>query len=148
MEETMQACKQLLDYVACYDNAALWFIVSDMILSVHSNASYLSKKKARSRAGGNFYLTNEKYETFKNRAVLTISLIIKHIMASASEAELAAMLYNYRKAIPMKITLEEMGHPQPPTNVSVDNSTAHGLTQGTMIPKKSKAMDMRFHWLK
>ena len=80
--------------------------------------------------------------------MLTISSIIKHIMASASDAELAAMFYNYRKAIPMKITLEEMDHPQPPTNVSVDNSTAHGLTQGTMIPKKFKAIDMRFHCLK
>ena len=48
MEEKMQACKQLLDYVACCDNTALWLMASDMILSVHSNASYLSEKKARS----------------------------------------------------------------------------------------------------
>ena len=79
---------------------------------------------------------------------MTISSIIKHIMASASEDKLAAMFYNSREAIPMQITLEEMGHLQPPTNVSVDNSTAHGLTQVTMIPKKFKAIDMRFHWLK
>ena len=75
---------------------------------------------------------------------MTILSIIKHIMASASEAKLAAMFYNSREAIPMQITLEEMGHLQPPTNVSVDNSTAHGLTQGTMIPKKSKAMALCF----
>eukprot|EP00957_Ditylum_brightwellii_P034897 2644718-Ditylum_brightwellii.AAC.1 len=41
-----------------------------------------------------------------------------------------------------------MGHPQPKTPLITDNSTAHGLTQGTMIPKWSKAMDMTFHWLK
>ena len=69
-------------------------------------------------------------------------------MASASEAELAAIFYNPCKAIPLCITLEEMGHPQPPTNITVDNSMAYQLTQGTMIAKKSKAMDMQFHWLK
>ena len=58
------------------------------------------------------------------------------------------MFYSYPEAITLRITLEEMGQPQLPTNVTVDNSTAHGLTQGTMIPKKSKATDIRFHWLK
>ena len=106
------------------------------------------KKKARSRAGGHFYLTNHDEKKSNNGSVLTISSIIKHIMASASEAKLAAMFNNYLKVIPLRITLEEMGHPQSPTNVTVNNSTAHGLTQGTIIPKKSKAMDMRFHWLK
>ena len=58
------------------------------------------------------------------------------------------MFYNCREAIPLRITLEEMGHPQPPTNITVYNSMVHGLTQGTMIPKKPKSMDMRFHCIK
>ena len=119
-----------------------------MILAVHSDASYLSEPKARSRAGGHFYLTNANDEDFNNGAVLTLSTTIKHVMESASEAELAAMFYNSREAIPLRITLEEMGHRQPPTPVTIDNSTAHGLTEGSMIPKRSKAMDMRFHWLR
>ena len=41
-----------------------------------------------------------------------------------------------------------MGHTQPPTNVTVNNSTDHGLIQGKMIQKKFKAMDMRFHRIK
>eukprot|EP00957_Ditylum_brightwellii_P150187 11436515-Ditylum_brightwellii.AAC.1 len=41
-----------------------------------------------------------------------------------------------------------MGHKQPATTIVTDNNTAHGLTQGTMIAKQSKAMDMQFHWLK
>ena len=44
--------------------------------------------------------------------------------------------------------LEEMGHPQPPNPLITDSNTAHGLTTGAMIPKRSKAVDMRFHWLK
>ena len=64
-------------------------------------------------------------------------------MASTSEAELAAMFYSTREAIHLRVTLEEMGHPQPATNMTVDNSTAHGLTQGTMVVKKSKAMVLK-----
>eukprot|EP00957_Ditylum_brightwellii_P026880 2032670-Ditylum_brightwellii.AAC.1 len=41
-----------------------------------------------------------------------------------------------------------MGHKQPATTIITNNNTAHSLTQGTMIAKRSKAMDMRFHWLK
>eukprot|EP00957_Ditylum_brightwellii_P064504 4895269-Ditylum_brightwellii.AAC.1 len=41
-----------------------------------------------------------------------------------------------------------MGHPQPATPLITDNNTAHGLTTGAMLPKRSKAMDMRFHWLR
>ena len=107
-----------------------------MILAVHSDASYLSEAKARSRAGGHFYLTKQNDEEFNNGAVLTISTIMKHVLASASEAELAAMFYNSREAIPLRVVLEEMGHHQSQTPITVDNSTAHGLTQGTMAPKK------------
>ena len=142
-EATKNAYNQLLNYVATHPNATVRYIASDMVLAVHSDASYFSEAKARSHSGGHFYLTNKGDEAFRNGAVLTLSSIIKHVLASAS-AELAAMFYNSREAIPLRITLEEMGHPQPQTPVTVDNSTAHGLTQGTMIPKKSKAMDMRF----
>ena len=146
--KTKEACEKLLDYMATHTNATVRFTASDMILAVHSDASYLSEAKARSRAGGHFYLTKQNDEDFNNGAVLTISTIMKHVLASASEAELAAMFYNSREAIPLRVVLEEMGHHQSQTPITVDNSTAHGLTQGTMVPKKSKAMDMRFHWLR
>ena len=147
-EATKKACHQLLDYVATHPDATVCYMASDMILAVHSDASYLSEAKSRSRSGGHFYLTNKNDEVFNNGAVLTLSSIIKHVLASASEAELAAMFYNSQEAIPLRITLEEMGHAQPQTPITVDNSTAHGLTQGVMVPKKSKAMDRRFHWLR
>eukprot|EP00957_Ditylum_brightwellii_P014020 1057629-Ditylum_brightwellii.AAC.1 len=41
-----------------------------------------------------------------------------------------------------------MGHPQLPTPLITDSNTAHGLTTGAMIPKRSKAVDICFHWLK
>ena len=41
-----------------------------------------------------------------------------------------------------------MGHPQPPTPVQVNNSTALGIATGPIKQRKSKAMDMRFYWIR
>ena len=50
--------------------------------------------------------------------------------------------------MPLRVILEEMGHPQPRTPVTTDNNTTHGIIMNTMVPKASKAMGMRFKWLK
>jgi hypothetical protein len=39
----VDACHQLLDYVATQLNAGIWYKVCNMVLSVHKDASYLSK---------------------------------------------------------------------------------------------------------
>eukprot|EP00804_Cyclotella_cryptica_P017108 CCRYP_003349-RA/>CCRYP_003349-RA protein AED:0.50 eAED:0.45 QI:0/-1/0/1/-1/0/1/0/116 len=41
-----------------------------------------------------------------------------------------------------------MGHPQPPTPIQTDNSTALSVVNNTIQPKRTKAMDMQFHWLR
>eukprot|EP00957_Ditylum_brightwellii_P040721 3082356-Ditylum_brightwellii.AAC.1 len=40
-----------------------------------------------------------------------------------------------------------MGHPQPPTPLHYDNSTAVGIANKTMKRQKSKAMNMRYFWI-
>ena len=42
-------------------------------------------------------------------------------MASAAEAKLGALFLKCQDSVPIRITLEEMGHAQPPTPVQVDN---------------------------
>jgi len=86
-----EACHQLLDYVATHPNAGIRYHACDMILAVHTDASYLSELGSKSRAAGHFYLTNQNDEDFNNGAILMISSIIKHVMSSPSEAELAAL---------------------------------------------------------
>ena len=66
----------------------------------------------------------------------------------ASKAETAAIFLNCKAALPLRVSLEEMGHPQPKTPVTTDNTTAVGLIQKTMIPKKAKSNDMRLNWSK
>jgi hypothetical protein len=47
-EDTMRHTQQLLDYLATQEDAVLTYNANNMILAVHSNASSLSKPKARS----------------------------------------------------------------------------------------------------
>ncbi len=69
-------------------------------------------------------------------------------MTSATEAELAALYIMAREAVYIRIILEEMGHKQPPTPLQTDNSMAEAVINGKITPKRMKAMDMRFHWLR
>ena len=82
-----------------------------------------------------------------NGAIHTTCEIIKNVMSAASEAERGATFINCKATIPLRITLEEMGHAQPPTPVQIDNSTTEGIMNSTMKQKGPKAMDMRFYWV-
>ena len=144
----MDQTKQLLDYVATQEEAVLTYHASDVKLAAHSDASYLSEPKARSRAGGHLFLSSDTQVPANNGAVLNIAYIIKNVMTSATEAELAALYIMAREAVYIRIILEEMGHKQPPTPLQTDNSMADAVCNGKVQPKRTKAMDMRFHWLR
>ena len=46
-ENTMKKCKQLLNYAASHEEAILTYKKSDMVLAIHSVASYVSKSNVR-----------------------------------------------------------------------------------------------------
>ena len=58
-EDTLEQTKQFLDYVATQEEAVRTYNASVMQLAAHSDASYLSEPNARSRAGGNFFLSTD-----------------------------------------------------------------------------------------
>jgi hypothetical protein len=120
-----------------------------MVLSVHTDASYLSKPSGESQAAGQFYLSNHNDKDFNNGTILTLSTIIKHVVLSASVAKLAALYYGCKLAAPLQTMLEELSHFQPTSYpITTTNITAQGLTMGAMTTKASKSMDQRFLWLK
>ena len=151
-QTTMEKLSQLLNYCATHPNATVRFTASDMILAVESDASYLSVVKARSRAAGYFYLTtppaNPTAALKPNGAVHVLCHIMREVLSSAAEAELGALFHNGKEACPLRIALEEMGHPQPATPMATDNNTASGIATDTVKQKRSKAIDMRFYWIR
>mgnify|MGYP006150379829 CR=1 FL=1 len=56
--KTMKCIKQFLNYAVIQEPAVLTYHKSDMVLAVHSNAGYLNETKARSRAGGHFFMSS------------------------------------------------------------------------------------------
>ena len=67
-------------------------------------------------------------------------------MASALEAEMAALFITAKKMIPLRHTLIEMGWPQPQKLIQTDNSTAVGFTNKAIVNKATKSADMKL-WL-
>ena len=90
-EDTMKKTLQFLDYTVTQEEAVMTYNASEMKLAVHSHAGYLSEPKARSRAGGNLFLSSDSSVPNNNGAVLNIAHIIKHVMSSATEAKLVVL---------------------------------------------------------
>eukprot|EP00804_Cyclotella_cryptica_P003430 CCRYP_002088-RA/>CCRYP_002088-RA protein AED:0.24 eAED:0.23 QI:0/0/0/1/1/1/2/0/894 len=147
-ENTMKNTKQFLDYCATQQPAVLTYRKSDMILAAHSNAGYLNASNARSRVGGHHFLYKNQPFPPNNSAIHNVVEIIRAVMSSVAEAELGALYINACKAVEERQILEEMGHPQPPTPIQTDNSMAEGIINARIQPKRTKAMDMRYHWLR
>jgi len=147
MEATMTACTQLLNYAATHPDAILRFNASQMILNIHSDASYLSESKARSRAGGFFYLSNNSDSPPINGAIHVHNSIMRSILASATEAEVGALFYNAQDGKMLRTTLNDLGHPQPATPLKTDNEVAEGIVNDCVKQCQSKAIGMHFYWV-
>jgi hypothetical protein len=115
-EKTQAATNQLLDYLATQPDAAIRYHASAMIFHIHSDASYLSVSNARSRLGGLFFLVNKSPEQDTlNGSILNVASVIKNVVASAAESEVGACFHNTQSGTPLRVTLTELGHTQPPT---------------------------------
>ena len=127
-----------------------------MHLWAHIDASYLSESKARSRCGGFFFLSSRPKLPVNpddnppplNGPILTNSKIIDAVMSSAQEAETGAGFFNAQLLVPLRTALEELGHPQGPTPIQFDNKVATAILNDEVSQRRSKAMDMRFYWLR
>jgi hypothetical protein len=156
-EATAQAINQLLNYCASHPDATIWFIASNMYLHIHSDASYLSEIRARSRAGGYFFLSDRPKKLPPaptgtppplNGAIHVHSSIMRSVLSLATEAETGALFHNAKDAAPFRITLIKLKHPQGATPIQTNNACASGIINDTVKQCRSKAMDMRFYWIK
>ena len=102
MEKTMGLCKKFLDFMSTQEEAVLTYLVSNMVFAIHSNDSYLSEPKSRSRAGGHMFMAEEDKIPVNNEAVLNILQIIWAVMSSVAEAELGALFINAKTAVSMQ----------------------------------------------
>ena len=149
-ENTMEQTKHFLDYIDTYPDSTIRYYASDMILNVHSDASYLTAPKARSRIGGHFFLGRQPVDNqpiFLNGPILSLCTVLRNVAASAAEAELGALFHNAKETKVIRLILKELGHPQPPTPIHVDNTTVNGIVNNTIKRQRSRSMEMKYFWL-
>ena len=121
-----------------------------MILNIHLDASYLSERNARSRASGHFFLgwlpkPNEPIRL--NGAIHSLCNILKFVAASVAKAELGALFLNVKQDRIARLILEEIGHQQPPTTISCNNSTTCGIVNGIIKHHRSRSMEMQYFYV-
>ena len=149
-EKTERMADHFLNYVYTWPEPRIIFYASDMLLQIHSDASYNSETRARSRLAGYHFLGHydPSVHTKPNGFISTVSTISDNVCGSAQEAEGMAIFVNAQTAIPEKEALIFLGHPQQDTLIISDNLIGVNILNGKLPPKRSKCMDMRFYWIK
>ena len=134
-DKTYDKILWLINYAATHPDAIICYPASNMILHVHIDASYLSEPKACSCAGGHYFISSRSPDPSKtppsppppNGPLFTLSKIMRNVKGSVAEAKIGATYLNGQEYVPIRTTLSEMGHPQPPTPMQVDNPNAEGF---------------------
>ena len=95
----------ILNYAATYPEAKIQYHASVMCLHIHSDVSYLSAPKARSRASSFFILSDDATKVLHADARLNGAIhinykIIKRVMGSAAETEIGAGYLNDQDGAP------------------------------------------------
>ena len=146
-QNTMDEVHRLLAYAHSNSNSQLVFHASGMILKAQSDSSYLTRPGAKSVAGGIWYLGGDD-PTIINGAIDVLSKTLDVVTASAGESEYGSLFIVGQRSCPHRNALEDLGYPQPATQIIVDNAFAKGLANDEIKAKRSKAIDMRFHWIR
>jgi hypothetical protein len=137
-EQTKNNSVKFLNYCVTHPEARLCYHASDMILKIHSDASYNSDPEACSRLGRHFYLGyhNSDEDTHQG-TILASTAIMQAVLSSASEAKISALYKNTKKAVILHVKLEEMGYLQPATPAQTDNSTACSIANDNIKQQRA-----------
>ena len=132
-QHTAKLCHHLLDYCATYPNVGLRYHKNDMVLHIHSDASYLIASYAKSRISGSFSVSSNPTKPTTHNAPIHIECkTLYHVVTSSAECETAAVFHNPQTAIHIRCMLQQLGHSQPPTPIILDNSTSENFIKNNI----------------
>ena len=146
-KNTRAAADRLLAYYRKYPNNELILKACKMRLHQQADGSYLSRNGSRSVAGGISYLSNDD-PTEINGAIHVMSTVIPTIMSSVGETEYVACFLTGQHGAGFRQVLADLGYPQPPTYILTDNRCAEGIANDTIKPKRTKSIEMQYHWIR
>ena len=145
-QDTLAQAYRLLGFMMANPDNGIEYRASNMKLWTYSDASYLSRSRARSVAGGHHYASDETGAF--NGSICSVSTIIDVVVGSAYEAEVGATYINGQRAEWLREIFRALGYPQGRTPLVTDNAVAVGFANDTIQHAKTKAIDMRYHWVR
>lgn len=92
--------------------------------------------KARSRAATWFILGNDPTThpaPMDNASIHIMCNTIKNVMSSSAEAETGGIYMVTQRACPIRVTLAELGHPQPSRGTPIYKTVSPPLTSSTRL---------------
>jgi hypothetical protein len=111
--KTMVKCMQLLDYLAYHADVKVCVYASDMIMSIHLDALYLSKGNSRSQTCGFFFMGWMPQDNALIRINGTFHVSTNVIQFVVASVALGTLFHNCQTSIIFCSILEDMGHAQP-----------------------------------
>ena len=148
---TKKKVSQLLDYLVTKPNAKVRLYVSIMVLSIHSDASYLSEPWSYSHISSNFFLGNTPIKgqpSAFNRAI-NVLWNFKICRGLSSGSWTSSPIFGLQGRKNSSHILEELNHKhkQPPILVHCDYITATCIANDTFKKQWSCSMEMQFFWI-
>jgi hypothetical protein len=152
----LKAVHRLLQYCAHHPDHTITYRPSNMQLVIHSDGSHLSESYSRSRAAGVFYFgdpifrgpDDEQQLQAMQGPVATLCAIIPTVCQAANECEYACCYMTAQIGEHIRNTAEAFGHPQNATEIIYDNELSGKMANNTCKLRKSKAIAVRYHWLR
>ena len=118
-----------------------------MILTVHSDALYLSVTKARSKSGSYIYLRDDIEDPPKQWTHSQCMQNNDICHGVGVKGINRGIFINAQDAVHEGTNITEIGHPQPTKIIQKENTTSDAFANKTLKQKQSKAIDMLFYWM-
>lgn len=147
-QRTMEKAMRLLAYGATFPDATIVYYPSDMILKSNVDGSYNSEPNGQSRAAVFTFLGRTNDPNFINGPIECLSTLIPTVVSSAAETEYASLFIGGKSLLPLRYTCLDLDCIQPPTPIITDNMAAQGIATNNCKQRRSKSMDMRYHWIR
>eukprot|EP00804_Cyclotella_cryptica_P020090 CCRYP_014884-RA/>CCRYP_014884-RA protein AED:0.24 eAED:0.24 QI:0/0/0/0.75/0.33/0/4/0/1279 len=146
-QATMKRVQQFLDYAATQEPAVTTYRAAIWSWRFTAMPGTSTRQMREAELEGTIFFRRTS-QTHRTTAQSTTKRPSSKRSCRRAAGEMGALYTNARKGVEIRNILEEMGHKQPPTLIQTDNSTAEGIVNSRVQPKRTKAMDMRFHWLR
>ena len=129
-----------LNYLFTHLDATIRYHTSNMILHVQSDTSYMLIKDTTNHLIWHFYLNSNSSNNTKapttppplNGLMFIICNVLKNVVVSVTETEMAALFNNGQEVAILHASLEILGREQPAIHIGTDNSSAAGIINNTM----------------